>query len=166
MSRVKKNRSKFRKIRIAIFGIIIIIVFIGLLKIIFKKDTKNTENSKNEFTLYDSTIADYVKQSENGTKINISPKINQDMKLNELDIKNIQLTCKNGITTLLADIFNNTNKDSEIQHINIKLLDKENKEIRTVRGYIPALKIGETTKLNVSMSSNLITAYDIEFSKK
>ena len=88
------------------------------------------------------------------------------MKLNGLDIKNIQLTCKNGITTLLADIFNNTNKDSEIQHINIKLLDKENKEIRTVRGYIPALKIGETTKLNVSMSSNLITAYNIEFYEK
>ena len=166
MSRVKKNRSKFRKIRIAIFGIIIIIVFIGLLKIIFKKDTKNTENSKNEFTLYDSTIADYVKQSENGTKINISPKINQDMKLNELDIKNIQLTCKNGITTLLADVLNNTNKDSKIKNINIKFLDENNKEIRTVNGYIPALKIGEITKLNVSMSSNLIMAYDIQFSEK
>ena len=166
MSHVKKNRRKSRKIRITICGIIIIIVLIGLLKIVFKKDTKNTEDSENEFTLYNSSIADYVKESENGTKINLSPKINQDMKLNELDIKNIQLTCKNGITTLLADIFNNTNKDSEIQHINIKLLDKENKEIRTVRGYIPALKIGETTKLNVSMSSNLITAYDIEFSKK
>ena len=166
MSRVKKNRSKFRKIRIAIFGIIIIIVFIGLLKIIFKKDTKNTENSKNEFTLYDSTIADYVKQSENGTKINISPKINQDMKLNELDIKNIQLTCKNGITTLLADVLNNTNKDLAMKNINIKLLDENNKEIRTVNGYIPALKIGEITKLNVSMSSNLIMAYDIQFSEK
>ena len=166
MSRVKKNRSEFRKIRIAIFGIIIIIVFIGLLKIIFKKDTKNTENSKNEFTLYDSTIADYVKQSENGTKINISPKINQDMKLNELDIKNIQLTCKNGITTLLADVLNNTNKDLAMKNINIKLLDENNKEIRTVNGYIPALKIGEITKLNVSMSSNLIMAYDIQFSEK
>lgn len=166
MSHVKKNRSKFRKIRIAIFGIIIIIVFIGVLKIIFKKDTKNTENSKNEFTLYDSSIADYVKQSENGTKINISPKINQDMKLNELDIKNIQLTCKNGITTLLADVLNNTNKDLAMKNINIKLLDENNKEIRTVNGYIPALKIGEITKLNVSMSSNLIMAYDIQFSEK
>ena len=166
MSRVKKNRSKFRKIRIAIFGIIIIIVFIGLLKIIFKKDTKNTENSKNEFTLYDSSIADYVKQSENGTKINISPKINQDMKLNELDIKNIQLTCKNGITTLLADVSNNTSEDSEMKNINVMFLDEDNKEIRTVNGYIPSLKIGETTKLNVAMSSNLISAYDIKFSEK
>ena len=166
MSRVKKNRSKFRKIRIANFGIIIIIVFVGLLKIILKKDTKNTENSKNEFTLYDSTIADYVKQSENGTKINISPKINQDMKLNELDIKNIQLTCKNGITTLLADVLNNTNEDLAMKNINIKLLDENNKEIRTVNGYIPALKIGESTKLNVAMSSNLIMAYDIKFSEK
>ena len=55
------------------------------------------------------------------------------MKLNELDIKNIQLTCKNGITTLLADVLNNTNKDSEIKNINIKFLDENNKEIRTVR---------------------------------
>ena len=162
-----KIRSKFRKIRIATCIIIIIIVlFIVCLKILFKKNTKNTENSKNEFTLYDSLIADYVKQSENGTKINISPKINQDMKLNELDIKNIQLTCKNGITTLLADVLNNTNKDLEMKNINIKFLGENNKEIRTVSGYIPALKIGETTKLNVSMSSNLIIAYDINFSEK
>ena len=161
-----KNRSKFRKIRIATCIIIIIIVFIICFKILSKKDIDNTENNEKEFVLYDSSIADYVKESEDGTKINISPKINQDMKLNELDIKNIQLTCKNGITTLLADVLNNTNKDSEIKNINIKFLDENNKEIRTVNGYIPALKIGETTKLNVSMSSNLIMAYDIKFSEK
>ena len=162
-----KNRSKFRKIRIATCIIIIIIVlFIVCLKTILKKDIDNTENSENEFVLYNSSIADYVKTIEDGTKINISPKINQDMKLNELDIKNIQLTCKNGITTLLADVSNNTNKDSEMKNINIKFLDENNKEIRTVNGYIPSLKIGETTKLNVSMSSNLIIAYDINFSEK
>ena len=53
-----------------------------------------------------------------------------------------------------------------MKNINIKLLDENNKEIRTVNGYIPALKIGEITKLNVSMSSNLIMAYDIQFSEK
>ena len=162
----EKKRSKFSKIRIAISVIIIIIVFIICFKILSKKDTDNTGNSENEFVLYNSSIADYVKTSEEGTKINISPKINQDMKLNELDIKNIQLTCKNGITTLLADVLNNTNKDSGMKNINIKLLDENNKEIRTVSGYIPALKIGETTKLNVSMSSNLIIAYDIKISEK
>ena len=167
MSRVKKNRSKFRKIRIATcVTIIIIVLFIICLKTLLKKDIDNTENSEKEFVLYNSSIADYVKESENGTKINISPKINQDMKLNGLDIKNIQLTCKNGITTLLADVSNNTNKDSEMKNINIQFLDEDNKEIRTVNGYIPSLKIGETTKLNVSMSSNLIIAYDINFSEK
>lgn len=161
-----KKRSKSKKIRIAISVIIIIIVFIICFKILSKKDIDNTENNEKEFVLYDSSITDYVKKSEDGTKINMSPKINQDMKLNELDIKNIQLTCKNGITTLLADVLNNTNKDLEMKNIKIKFLDENNKEIRTVSGYIPALKIGETTKLNVSMSSNLITAYDIEFSEK
>lgn len=161
-----KKRSKSKKIRIAISVIIIIIVFIICFKILSKKDIDNTENNEKEFVLYDSSIADYVKESEDGTKINLSPEINQDMKLNGLDIKNIQLTCKNGITTLLADVSNNTNKDLEMKNINIKLLDDDNKEIRTVNGYIPALKIGETTQLNVSMSSNLITAYDINFSEK
>ena len=168
MSRVKKRKKKttLRKIIIVACIIIIIIVFIAYIKTLSKKDIDITENSENEFVLYDSSIADYVKTSEDRTKINISPKINQDMKLNELDIKNIQLTCKNGITTLLADVLNNTNKDLEMKNINIKFLGENNKEIRTVSGYIPALKIGETTKLNVSMSSNLITAYDIKISEK
>ena len=126
----------------------------------------NINIDENKLEVYDSSIADYVKKIDDGTKINVSPKLNQDTKINGLDIKNIQLTCKNGITTLLADVLNNTNKDSEIKNINIKFLDENNKEIRTVNGYIPALKIGETTKLNVSMSSNLIMAYDIKFSEK
>ena len=161
------KRIQMRKVRkIIIIGVIIIIACIVSANIFLKKGTNNINIDENKLEVYDSSIADYVKKIDDGTKINVSPKLNQDTKINGLDIKNIQLTCKNGITTLLADIFNNTNKDSEIQHINIKLLDKENKEIRTVRGYIPALKIGETTKLNVSMSSNLITAYNIEFYEK
>ena len=158
------HKRKLRKI--IIIGVIIIIVCIVCANIFLKKGTNNINIDENKLEVYDSSIADYVKKIDDGTKINISPKLNQDTKIDGLDIKNIQLTCKNGITTLLADIFNNTNKDSEIKHINIKLLNEENKEMRTVRGYIPALKIGETTKLNVSMSSNLITAYNIEFYEK
>lgn len=161
------KRIQKRKVRkIIIIGVIIIIACIVSANIFFKKETNNININENKLEVYDSSIADYVKKIDDGTKINVSPKLNQDTKINGLDIKNIQLTCKNGITTLLADIFNNTNKDSEIKHINIKLLNEENKEMRTVRGYIPALKIGETTKLNVSMSSNLITAYNIEFYEK
>lgn len=161
------KRIQKRKVRkIIIIGVIIIIACIVSANIFFKKETNNININENKLEVYDSSIADYVKKIDDGTKINISPKLNQDTKIDGLDIKNIQLTCKNGITTLLADIFNNTNKDSEIKHINIKLLNEENKEMRTVRGYIPALKIGETTKLNVSMSSNLITAYNIEFYEK
>lgn len=161
------KRIQMRKVRkIIIIGVIIIIACIVSANIFLKKGTNNINIDENKLEIYDSSIADYVKKIDDGTKINISPKLNQDTKIDGLDIKNIQLTCKNGITTLLADIFNNTNKDSEIKHINIKLLNEENKEMRTVRGYIPALKIGETTKLNVSMSSNLITAYNIEFYEK
>ena len=161
------KRIQMRKVRkIIIIGVIIIIACIVSANIFLKKGTNNINIDENKLEIYDSSIADYVKKIDDGTKINVSPKLNQDTKINGLDIKNIQLTCKNGITTLLADVLNNTNKDSEMKNINIKFLGENNKEIRTVSGYIPALKIGETTKLNVSMSSNLITAYDIEFSEK
>ena len=70
MTHGKKNRSKYRKIRIATCIIIIIIVlFIVCLKILLKKDSYNTENSENEFVLYNSSIADYVKESEDGTAL-------------------------------------------------------------------------------------------------
>ena len=161
------KRIQMRKVRkIIIIGVIIIIACIVSANIFLKKGTNNINIDENKLEIYDSSIADYVKKIDDGTKINVSPKLNQDTKINGLDIKNIQLTCKNGITTLLADVLNNTNKDSEMKNINIKFLDENNKEIRTVNGYIPSLKIGETTKLNVSMSSNLIIAYDINFSEK
>ena len=161
------KRIQMRKVRKKIIiGVIIIIACIVSANIFLKKGTNNINIDENKLEIYDSSIADYVKKIDDGTKINVSPKLNQDTKINGLDIKNIQLTCKNGITTLLADVLNNTIKDSKIKNINIKFLDENNKEIRTVNGYIPSLKIGETTKLNVSMSSNLIIAYDINFSEK
>ena len=161
------KRIQMRKVRkIIIIGVIIIIACIVSANIFLKKGTNNINIDENKLEIYDSSIADYVKKIDDGTKINVSPKLNQDTKINGLDIKNIQLTCKNGITTLLADVLNNTNKDLEMKNINIKFLDENNKEIRTVNGYIPSLKIGETTKLNVSMSSNLIIAYDIKISEK
>ena len=56
MSRVKKRKkkTKFRKIIIAACIIIIIIVFIVFIKTLSKKDIDITENSENEFVLYDS----------------------------------------------------------------------------------------------------------------
>jgi len=41
---------------------------------------------------------------------------------------------------------------------------KDENEICKVKGVIRALGIGETGKLNISMSGNFITAYDIKFS--
>ena len=109
------KRIQMRKVRkIIIIGVIIIIACIVSANIFLKKGTNNINIDENKLEVYDSSIADYVKKIDDGTKINVSPKLNQDTKINGLDIKNIQLTCKNGITTLLADIFNNTNKGRKL----------------------------------------------------
>ena len=43
--------------------------------------------------------------------------------------------------------------------------DENKKEICKAKGVVKALGAGETGRINISMSGNFITAYDIEFSK-
>ena len=43
--------------------------------------------------------------------------------------------------------------------------DEKKKEICKAKGVVKALGAGETGRINISMSGNFITAYDIEFSK-
>ena len=85
------KRIQMRKVRkIIIIGVIIIIACIVSANIFLKKGTNNINIDENKLEIYDSSIADYVKKIDDGTKINVSPKLNQDTKINGLDIKNIQ----------------------------------------------------------------------------
>ena len=169
MNLKRQNNKKQHKLKFIISGIIIIIciVLVLIVKINKKKDELNNNSKENNegISLYDTSISEYVKETEDGIKLNTSALINSDKMLDNLTITNIQLKYNSGITSLTANVTNNSNVDTPITTITTTLKDEKGQEICKVKGVIRALKIGETGRLNISMSGNFITAYNIEFSK-
>ena len=169
MSLKRQNNKKQHNLKFIISGIIIIIciVLVFIVKINSKKDELKDNSKENDegISLYDTSISEYVKETEDGIKLNTSSLINSDKMLDNLTITDIQLTYNSGTTSLTANVTNNSNVETPITTITAILKDEKEQEICNVKGVIRALKIGETGRLNISMSGNFITAYNIEFSK-
>ena len=88
------NKKKNQKIFLTI-GIIIVCLVVFLIVKINKKtdETDNTQKDNNEgIALYNTALGDYVKETEEGIKINTSALINSDKILENLTITDIQLT--------------------------------------------------------------------------
>ena len=149
----KQNNNKSK--RILLFAVIIILIIICI--IFFKQ--KNNENDISGANQNETTQG-YVEEIEPGVKINNSTKLNEAKEINGLLITNIQLTTESGMTTLLADVINNTGSKTEVQTVDITLLDNNGQELTTVTGIISELEAGATTQLNIAMTSDYINAYN------
>lgn len=161
MNRRKERQGK-KKLRIFIV-IFLIIISIIVITVISTKDKNKTTSGNEGITLYDTKLAEYVKETDNGIKINTSAQINTNKKIGELDATNIQLTESSGITTLIATVANNTTNNTGLTNIKAIFLDEKGNELYSARGIVAALNVGETTTLNISISSSYITAYDVKF---
>lgn len=161
MKKGKINKNQVIRIIILLIVIIIgIVICISLLNL--KQDINNnvTGNDTNE------EKESYVEEIENGIKINKSNKLNEAKSVDGLLITNIQLTTKDGMTTLLADVSNNSAQKSNLKMIEIILLDKDGKELTRVNGIIDELEVNEKTQLNIAMTSDYIEAYDFKVEVK
>jgi len=165
------------KRKLMILGIalsIIIIVVTGIAfagKIFNKKDNANTGPS--------IPIVNF-RTLEDGTKLNISPKLNMPKQFEGLDITSIQATCvhpqstsevKNslikGRTNLIATVTNNTEETLGGYFVNIIFVDEKGIPISDFKMFAEIIELapGETTQLNSSITENLINAYDIKIEK-
>ena len=153
-SKQKRNSSILAILLIIIVIIIAIVVFSNL----FKKDnvSKNNENVTN------TTSESYVEELGDGIVLNKSRALNETKEIGGFVVSNIQLTTKDGMTTLLADVKNNTGAKTSLKTAEITLLDNNNEELVTVKGIINEMEAGGTSKLNISMTSNYVNAYDFK----
>jgi len=152
--------------------IVVVIVIVGKI-FIWKNANKNEETNKiqeidqNENKQEVNEIVEkYVEELEDGTKLNISNKLKETKRLDGLEISNIQLTYKNGMCILLADIVNTTNQDISLTPINLKLYDEQRNVLETLDGLISETKAGEKTQLNIGVSNDFANAYDFTIEKK
>ena len=154
-TRSNANNKKSAKI-VIILIIVLLVILIFLIQRNFNRNDGEVSPGQN------NTVDSYVEEIEAGVKINKSTKLNEAKDVNGLLITNIQLTTESGMTTLLADVTNNTGSRTEVQTVNITLLDYDGKELTTVTGIIDGLEVEATTQLNIAMTSDYINAYDFK----
>lgn len=159
-----KRKKKGIKIIDIIVLITIMIISIIIIKNIMKNKSKEQEDMQTS-GIQAEQQEKYTKILEDKTKLNTSEKLKEDKKFEELKVKDIQLTYKDGVTNLLATIENTTQTKIEMQNVEIVLLDEKGEELYKMPGIIEEIEAGKTTQLNCSVTADFSNVYDFRITK-
>lgn len=151
---MKKNRKKI----ILLVAIIAIIILTVIIWKAFSKEEVPQEPTTNQ-------IEEFVEKRENGQKVNTSQQVAQEKIVEELTIKEIKVTSLNNVTTITANVSNNTQTEKKGFYIQITAVNKNGEKIATCEGIIDTIQAGKTVTLNVRATSDFANAYDLQFSK-
>ena len=157
---VPKRRKKKFVFRLAILCMICVGIFLIVSNISKKEVPEGIKESES------NTKNKYVTISTDGIKQNISSKLKESKRFEDLDITELNLTQSDGMTNLKGYITNNTNETQEERKINILLMDDQGNEITRMGAHIKTLKAGETTLLNASVTFDYTNAYDVVFQRQ
>ena len=153
---MKKKQSKKLLWVLTIVFLIIVCVTVIFVKIFTKNDNnKNLAGNNDNFS---KIISD-------GTRINISEKLNENKKIDDLDITDIELKSDGQVTQLTAIINNNTGKTKGDYPAKVIFIDSNNNEIAEMGIYIKKLQPGESTILNGKITFDYTNAYNFNIQK-
>ena len=151
----EKGITAIALVVIALIAIMLIIIMVNTLR---KKEPENVGPVHGEEQGIEQE--EYVQMLQDGSKLNKSEELLKEKKLDELEISNIQLKETGGITTLLADVKNNTNHEIQERDVTIEVLDKYGNVITRLNGVIDTVGAGEKVQLNMSVTGDVANAYD------
>lgn len=156
-----------KNLKIIIILTVIVLIIAITLYCIAKKNNKKVENptANNETTIMESEIKkvdEFIGELSDGTKINTNAAMNVASTLGNLQVENIRLTLKNGITTFRASVKNSGTTKTELKNVTLILKDKDGKELVSAKGLISSLNADESKELAISITSNYIDACGYE----
>mgnify|MGYP004469078579 FL=1 len=161
------QKKEKRMILILLVILIIAIVIFAISKNANKGDKTNNQNSSGESTTQENAAPEeFVQVMEDGTKLNTSTELNKEKQVGNYKFENMQLTTQDNQTVLLADVTNTGSNKTDIQLVDVTLLDKDGNEIITVGGIISQLEPGEKTQFNTSMTLDYANTYDFKITLK
>ena len=153
--------TKKEKKRILILVIVAAIIAVVMLVSMSKRGKKQENEGQNEVNK-----EEFVEVLEDGTRLNTSTKLHEKKTFEGMEITNFQLTEKENTTLLLGTITNTSNVKQGDYPVNIKIVDKQGKEIITVSAYMPPLEPGQSTQLSTNAPFDYANAYDFSISRK
>ena len=149
--------------------ILLVILIIAIVIFVVSKNTNkkiNTNENTSTTQLENTEPEEFVQVQEDGTKLNTSTELNKEKQVGNYKFENMQLTTQDNQTVLLADVTNTGSSKTDIQLVDITLLDKDGNEIITVGGIISQLDPGEKTQFNTSMTLDYANTYDFKITLK
>lgn len=156
----KEKRMILLLIIILIIAIVIFVVSKNVNKENITNESENTTQQENK------EPEEFVQILEDGTKLNTSTELNKEKQVGNYKFENMQLTTQDNQTVLLADVTNTGSSKTDIQLVDVTLLDKDGNEIITVGGIISQLDPGEKTEFNTSMTLDYANTYDFKITLK
>ena len=150
---------KAKEKRMILILIVVAVVIIGIL-LMWKKSTKENEGEQEEIK------EKYVQVLEDGTKLNTSSKLKETKKLDDIEIKGIQLTHESGRTIVLATATNTGTKDLTLTPVILTLYDDAGNKLEVINGIISPVKAGESVQVNIGATRDYANAYDFTIVKK
>lgn len=148
-------RPKERRL---ILGLLIILVLIVVVKV--------RSGNKNEASSAVVSTNGYITTLADGTKVNTNEALKRTKMFDGLEFTDIQLTNKNGQTVLLANIENKGTSETDLQLVDVIMVDEKGEQLATVGGIVSPLQVGETTQFNVSMTRDYTHIYDFQIVEK
>ena len=143
-------------------GMIILIGVIIIAIIWFATRGKGEEKQEEQ----QAPKEEFVQVLDDGTKLNTSSKLNENKKLGNLSIGNIQFTYRNGVSVVLANVTNTGSIKTDLTLVELTLINKDGSTIETLEGLIGELAPGASTQLNMGASKDMANAYDFIIKEK
>ncbi len=159
---MEKSSKKGKKSSVGLIWVIIAIILIIVIVVAVTRDKGNENNNTTNTVNSNTATNSYVQEIESGVKLNTSSKINEAKEVGGYKFTNIQLTTKDGITTLLMDVTNTSGASTDLKNVEITLVDEAGDELTTLKGVIVALENNASTQLNIAATSDYINAYDLK----
>lgn len=156
--------KKKEKRMILILLVVLVIAIVAF--IISKNANKGNKGTENNTTEENTAVEEFVEVLEDGTKLNTSEQLSKTKQVGAYKFENMQLTEQGSQTVLLADVTNTSSSATDLQLVDVTLLDKEGKEIITVGGIISPLQPGAKTQFNTSMTLDYANTYDFKITLK
>lgn len=156
--------KKKEKRMILILLVVLVIAIVAF--IISKNANKGNKGTENNTTEENTAVEEFVEVLEDGTKLNTSEQLSKTKQVGAYKFENMQLTEQGSQTVLLADVTNTSSSATDLQLVDVTLLDKDGKEIIKVGGIISPLQPGAKTQFNTSMTLDYANTYDFKITLK
>lgn len=160
---MKKKKLIFTMVCILV---IVILIFIIIKSINNKGDGKNSSLKDTIQQNNEEKYVTIIEKEDVLEKHNNSEDLKRTKNYNNLEISNIQFTSNGSISNLIADVKNIGQKKHIKETVQISILDENNQVLATLQTEISDIEPGETKKMHIVVTADIVNAKDFTVKSK